>query len=72
MGSSIPLAKTKAARELAKDPRQSVEERYASHEAYIAAVEKVADGLVKSGYVLAEDKAQLTKRAEDEWAAAVR
>ena len=70
MGSSIPLPKTKAARELAKDPRQSVEERYASHEAYIAAVEKVADDLVKSGYVLAEDKSQLMKRAEDEWTAA--
>jgi len=36
----------------------------------LSAVEKVADGLVKGGYVLAEDKAQLMKRAEDEWEAA--
>ena len=47
-----------------------VDERYSSRDAYLAAVEKVADGLVKGGYVLAEDKAQLMKRAEDEWEAA--
>ena len=70
MGSSIPLPKTKSGRESSKDPRQSIEERYASHEAYMAATEKVADGLIKGGYVLADDKAQLMKRAEDEWTAA--
>ena len=70
MGSSIPLPKTKADRESSKDPRQSVDERYSSRDKYLAAVEKVADGLVKGGYVLAEDKAQLMKRAEDEWEAA--
>jgi hypothetical protein len=70
MGSSIPLPRTKADREASKDPRLSVEERYPSYEAYIGAVEQVADGLIKGGYVLAEDKAQLMKRAEDEWGAA--
>ncbi len=70
MGSSIPLPKTKADRESSKDPRQSVDERYSSRDKYLAAVEKVADGLVEGGYVLAQDKAQLMKRAEDEWEAA--
>jgi hypothetical protein len=69
MGSSIPLPKTKSDRESSKDPRQSVDERYSSRDKYLAAVEKVADGLVKGGYVLAEDKPQLMKRAEDEWEA---
>lgn len=69
MGSSIPLPKTKAAREASKDPRLSLEERYASHEAYLTATEKAVDALVKDGYVLAEDKAQVMKRAEDEWTA---
>jgi hypothetical protein len=69
MGSSIPLARTKADRAGSRDPRPSLEDRYASHDAYIAETEKVVDALVKSGYVLAEDKAQVMKRAEDEWTA---
>ena len=72
MGSSIPLPKTKAARDAAKDPRPSIEERYASHDAYIAASEKVVDALIAGRYVLADDKAQVMKRAEDEWAAAAK
>ncbi len=51
MGSSIPLPKTKAGRESSKDPRQSVGRAHSSRDAYLAAVEKVADGLVKGGYV---------------------
>jgi hypothetical protein len=67
MGSSIPLPKTAADRAASKDPRPSIGERYPSREAYITAVEAAADNLVKGGYVLAEDKPQLLKRAEDEW-----
>ena len=67
MGSSIALPKTKADREASKDPRLSLEERYASHDAYIAATEKVVDALIKNGYLLTEDKPQVMKRAEDEW-----
>jgi hypothetical protein len=72
MGSTIPLAKTKAQREASKDPRPSIDERFASHEAYMAATEKTADDLIKGRYVLSEDKAQLMTRAEDEWAAALK
>jgi len=72
MGSTIPLPKTKAAKIAAKDPRPSLEERYASHEAYIDATAKVADALIKAGYVLARDRSEIMKRAEDEWAAAAK
>ena len=37
------------------DPRLSVEERYSSHEAYVEAVKRAVDGLVKEGFMLQED-----------------
>ena len=46
-GSVIPFAKTKAERMAKNDPRLSIEERYASHEAYVAAVRKAAADAVK-------------------------
>jgi hypothetical protein len=67
MGSSIPFARSKADRELSKDPRASIAERYASHDAYMAAAGKVADALIQGRYVLAADRGQLMQRAEDEW-----
>jgi hypothetical protein len=72
MGSSIPLAKTRAARQASGDPRPSIEERYPSREAYTAATEKAADALIKMGLVLSDDKPQLMKRADEEWSAATR
>jgi hypothetical protein len=72
MGSTIPLAATKADREASRDPRPSIAERFASHDAYMAATEKTADALIKGRYVLAEDKAHLMTRAEDEWTAALK
>jgi hypothetical protein len=54
-GCIITFARTKAEREAKNDPRLSIEERYASHEAYIEAVRRVVDGLVKEGLMLQED-----------------
>ena len=47
--------RTKAEREATGDPRFSIEERYPSHEAYIEAVKRAVDGLVKEGLMLHED-----------------
>jgi hypothetical protein len=72
LGSSVPFARTKAERDAAHDPRRSVEERYASSEAYLAKVRTVADALVAGGYLLPGDLPQVMKRAHDQWSAAGR
>jgi hypothetical protein len=54
-GSIVTFARTKAEREAKGDPRLSIEERYASHDAYVQAVKKAVDGLVKEGLMLQED-----------------
>jgi Alpha/beta hydrolase domain len=51
----LPFARTKAEREANGDPRLSVEERYASHGAYVDAVKRAVDGLVEERLMLAED-----------------
>ena len=54
-GQFIPFPSTKAKRLAAGDPRLSIEERYSSQAAYVSAVSKSADELVKNRYLLAED-----------------
>jgi hypothetical protein len=54
-GCIITFPRTKAEREASGDPRLSVEERYASHAAYVEAVKRAVDGLVKEGLMLQED-----------------
>jgi hypothetical protein len=54
-GSFIPFARTLAERVTSGDPRPSVEERYPSHEAYIAAVARVVQRLVADRLLLQED-----------------
>jgi hypothetical protein len=72
LGSSIPFAPTRAAREAAKDPRRSIEERYKSQEDYLAKVEQAADALVKAGYLLVDDEPRILQRAGDQWDMIVR
>jgi hypothetical protein len=55
VGSTIPFAATREAREAAGDPRPSVAERYPSKEAYLEQVRKAAEALIQARYVLAED-----------------
>jgi Alpha/beta hydrolase domain len=54
-GCIITFARTKAEREKNGDPRLSIEERYASHAAYVEAVKRAVGGLVKEGFMLHED-----------------
>ena len=67
LGSYIPLAQTRAEREARHDPRPSIEERYASRQQYLDAIEKAAAALVKGGYLLAGDVPSVVKRADDHW-----
>ena len=67
LGSYIPFASTKAERTAKRDPRPSIEERYASRDKYMDAINKAAAGLAKDGYLLAADVPAITKRAADHW-----
>jgi hypothetical protein len=54
-GCIVSFARTRAERERNGDPRFSIEERYANHGAYVEAVRRAVDGLVKEGLMLPED-----------------
>ena len=66
-GSYIPLARTRADRERAKDPRPSIEERYQSREQYLARVTAAARELVQQGYLLEDDIVTLVDLANGRW-----
>jgi hypothetical protein len=63
LGWTLPLPATRAEREAAADPRPSIEERYASREAYLSQVEQSARALVDEGYLLAEDLEEIVDGA---------
>ncbi len=63
-GGWIPFAKTKAERVAKHDPRLSIEERYATHEAYVAIVKRTADQAVRDRFLLPEDADRFVREAE--------
>jgi hypothetical protein len=63
-GSFIPFAATKEERRKTNDPRLSIEERYPSKDAYVAAVTAAAFKLVEQRFLLPADAALLTAEAE--------
>jgi len=63
-GGFVPFARTRAERIASGDPRPSLEERYGSHEGYVAAVRKAARRLVEERYLLAEDADRIVRDAE--------
>jgi hypothetical protein len=67
MGSTLPLAPTRAERERRGDPRPSVEERYGSRADYLAAVRAAAERLVAARHALAEDVDAMVARAGALW-----
>jgi len=67
IGSYVPFASTRGDRDARRDPRPSIEERYPSRDRYLALVNESAAGLVKGGYLLADDVAAVVKRATDHW-----
>jgi hypothetical protein len=63
-GSFVPFASTKAERLAAGDPRPSIEERYPTKDAYVAAFKKAAGDLVAQRLLLPDDAARLIAEAE--------
>jgi hypothetical protein len=72
VGSFFAFARTKAEREQKRDPRPSIEERYASREAYLSKVTDAAKTLVTQRYILAQDIPLLEQHAVKQWDALAR
>lgn len=66
-GSWIPFPRTAAERAKTKDPRLSIEERYATKSAYLEKIGDAAAGLEKNGLLLEDDIPKLRDRAAKEW-----
>jgi hypothetical protein len=63
-GSFVPLAKTRAERIAASDPRPSLEERYTDHAGFVAAVDRAAQTLVSERLLLPVDAKTMVAEAE--------
>lgn len=70
--SYIPFAKTASERRKARDPRKSIEERYAGREDYFDRFGHALDELIEQRWVLPEDRAALMLRGQQEWEEAMR
>ena len=62
-GGFIPFPRTKADRVASGDPRLSLEERYGTHEKYVAQVRAAAERLVRGRYLLQDDADRLIGQA---------
>jgi len=60
----VALKRTAAERIAAGDPRPSLEELYATHEGYVAAVRQAAERLKRARLMLQEDVDQTVAEAE--------
>src|SRR3984957_988852 len=65
--SYLPFPRTAAERQKTSDPRKSITERYASREDYMAKYKNAVEDLVKQRWILAEDRAAVLHRGEQEW-----
>jgi len=64
VGGFVPFAKTKAERLAAGDPRPSLEERYGTHDGYVAAVRNAAARQVRDRFLLQDDADRLIAEAQ--------
>jgi hypothetical protein len=64
-GSFVPFARTRAERVANDDPRPSIEERYPTHEAYIALVDDVCRKRLAERLMLQEDADRFMKAARE-------
>jgi len=71
LGSYFPFAATAEARRQAGDPRPSLEERYASFDAYLGRYAAAALRLLDQRFLLPEDLAAVIERGRTEWRYAV-
>jgi hypothetical protein len=63
VGGMIPFAHDKSARMATGDPRLSLQERYGTHQGYVAAVSAAAADAVKQGFLLPADATLLISQA---------
>jgi len=63
-GQHIAFAKTRAEREAASDPRLSLEERYRTHDGYVAAVRRAAEKLQRERLLLPADVERYVREAQ--------
>jgi hypothetical protein len=66
-GLSIPFAATRNERAERKDPRRSIEERYASEDAYVQAVKQAAQALVSNRLLLPADADAIVAEASGQY-----
>jgi hypothetical protein len=66
-GSAIPFALTKADREARHDPRLSIAERYPTQDDYLERISAAAENLIRDGYLLGRDRANVRALAVREW-----
>lgn len=64
-GSFMPFVSTASEREVSKDPRPSLQERYSSHGNYAAKVLEIVNKLVTARLLLAEDADRFVARANE-------
>ncbi len=64
VGGMVPFAHNAAERKERGDPRPSLEERYGSHDGYVAQVEKASARAVAEGFLLPVDAARLIEGAK--------
>lgn len=67
VGAFFPFPRTRKEREQSRDPRLSIEERYASKQEFLAKIRQAASALAQSRYILAEDVSLLEQRASMMW-----
>ena len=65
MGSYLAFPRTEEERARLRDPRRPVRERYPTHDAYVAEVERACRELVAGGYLLERDAAELVREAAE-------
>ncbi len=63
-GGYIPFAQTKAERLAAGDPRPSLEERYGTHERYVALVQAATEKAVRDRFLLREEADKIIQQVK--------
>jgi hypothetical protein len=71
IGSYIAFPATRADRDRLRDPRRSIDERYATRDAYLSRIKDAASELVKGRYLLEDDVPAIVTRATQHWDLAV-
>jgi hypothetical protein len=67
LGSYVPFARTRVARQANADPRLSLEERYRGVDDYLQRIRSSAMDLIRRRYLLAEDLDSILERAKKHW-----